>query len=170
MCVGSRDGHLVGNSCERIGHRAWDVASRARNKRRRRSGAAQKLRDQLALAEDVQTIRAHRPGGTELLLHAERRLLEQRVMRILVINDDSHAACRGPLKGFASVGLPGANVVLGMPKKQVLRLGGAGLPGKVQEEPPNSLMVSARLQSEIPESNPAENWKERRRPLHRCSR
>ena len=92
MCVGSRDGHLVGNSCERIGHRAWDVASRARNKRRRRSGAAQKLRDQLALAEDVQTIRAHRPGGTELLLHAERRLLEQRVMRILVINDDSNAA------------------------------------------------------------------------------
>src|SRR5271155_86013 len=53
-------------------------------------------------------------------------------------------ACRWPLKGFASVGLPGENPTPGIGAKHVLRSGGAGSPGNVQVEPAYSLMVSAR--------------------------
>src|SRR5271155_3023739 len=93
MRVGSCDGHLVRNSRQRIRDRARDIIPGAGNVWRRRGGAAQILRDYLALAEDVQSIRVHRPAGAKRLLHAERRLLEQWVVRIFVVNDDSHATC-----------------------------------------------------------------------------
>ena len=51
-----------------------------------RSGGSgsQKLGDDLALAEDVESIRAE-SSWSRTLLHAERRLLEHRVVRIFVV-------------------------------------------------------------------------------------
>src|ERR1700733_9155769 len=44
-------------------------------------------------------------------------------------------ACRCPLKGFASVGLPGANCTPGIGAKHVFKSGAFGSPGNVQYEP-----------------------------------
>ena len=69
--VGSGDGDLIGDAGERVGDGAGHIAARAGNERRGGSGVAQELRDELALAEDVEAVGAERPVIAELLLQAD---------------------------------------------------------------------------------------------------
>ena len=92
FCCGLEQCDAIGNSGERIGDRARCVVAGAGDVRRSGVCAAEQMADDLAFAENVQAIRGEEPVAAQLLLHAERELLEERVMRVWRDGDDAHSA------------------------------------------------------------------------------
>src|ERR1700690_1474665 len=67
------------------------------------------MADHLAFAEDVQAVRREEPLVAQLLLDAQRELLEERVMRVWRDGDDAYAArLAGPAKRSGKSGATGS--------------------------------------------------------------